>query len=197
MIDFERGCSLAYHLLQCRYIEGDVVEFGTYNGNTALFMASLTEKQLWLFDAFSGLPEKKAVDGNDPTFKMGTLATSVENVIKAFREFGLPQPKIISKWFKDVTPDDLPTHIAFAHLDGDFHDSIFDSLVAVYPRVSKGGVVIIDDYHHYGLPGVKTAVDAYLRDKPEKILTPIGKMGPDGARQGPDGKMLHALFVKH
>jgi O-methyltransferase len=196
MLDFERGCSIVYHLLQCQSVEGDIVEFGTYRGSTAALMASLSKKKIWLYDAFSGLPEKQRVDGNDSTFKTGTLATSINVVIKCFQDAGLPQPMIINKWFKDVIVEDLPESIAFAHLDGDFYESIRDSIRLVYPKMTQGGIVIIDDYNHNGLPGVKAAIDEYLNDKPEKIIIPIGIMGPDGVKQGPDGLMLHALFVK-
>jgi O-methyltransferase len=196
MIDFERGCSIVYHLLQCQSIEGDNVEFGVYKGTTAALMASISEKRLWLYDAFCGLPEKRPVDGNDPTFEAGVLATDIASVRNTFKMAGLSPPKIVSKWFRDLAAEDLPDKIAFAHLDADFYDSMLDAVQLVYPRMTKGGIVIVDDYNHFGLPGVKAAIDEFFKDKSELIMSPIGVKGPDGPRQGPDQVMLHALFVK-
>jgi O-methyltransferase len=196
MLDFERGCSLVYHLLQCQNIAGDIVEFGTYTGCCAILMASISPKPLWLYDSFQGLPEKQAVDGDDANFRAGVLR-STEDLVKAnFQKAKLRQPMIINKWFKNVTDSDLPEKIAFAHLDGDFYQSIRDSLRLVYPRMARGGIVLIDDYNHLGLPGVKLATDEFLGDKLERLIVPFGVNGPDGPRQGPEGVMLHALFIK-
>jgi O-methyltransferase len=69
----------------------------------------------------------------------------------------------------------LPSRIAFAHLDGDLYESILTSLTHVYPRLSQGAICLIDDYADpacpgwNGLPGVKVACDEYLRDKPERV----------------------------
>jgi O-methyltransferase len=196
-MDFERACSLVYLLLQCQNLEGDLVECGTFAGETAVLMGCLSDKRLWLYDSFQGLPSKQAIDGVDQLFREGLFTIDKSVLLKNFETAGLPEPKIIGKWFKDVTDDELPDRVAFAHLDGDFFESIRDSLTLVYPRMTSGGIVLIDDFNHYGLPGVRAAVSEFLRDKPESIVCPIGGKGPDGYRQGPEGLMLHAYFVKH
>ena len=70
----------------------------------------------------------------------------------------------------------MPKKISFAHLDGDFYSSILESLIYVYPNLSKGAIVIIDDYcdpkiHDVNniLPGVKKACDEFFEDKKEKV----------------------------
>ena len=62
------------------------------------------------------------------------------------------------------------------HLDGDFYSSIIESLTYVYPKLSKGAIVVIDDYcdpeiHNVNniLPGVKKACDEFFKDKKEKV----------------------------
>lgn len=85
-------------------------------------------------------------------------------------------PKIHEGWFADILPTQLPDKISFAHLDGDFYSSILESLIYVYPRLSKGAVVVIDDYcdpkqldANNILPGVKKACDEFFKDKKEKV----------------------------
>ena len=81
-----------------------------------------------------------------------------------FLRAGLPVPVIKKAWFCDLSDGDLPEKIAFAFLDGDFYESIRDSLKLVGPRMSRGGVVVIHDYTNPALPGVKKAVDEWVRE---------------------------------
>ena len=78
-----------------------------------------------------------------------------------FLKAGLPVPVIKKAWFSDLTGEDLPEKIAFAFLDGDFYESIRDSLRLVVPRMSEGGVIVVHDYTNPALPGVKKAVDEW------------------------------------
>ena len=53
--------------------------------------------------------------------------------------------------------------IAFAFLDGDFYESIKDSIKLVAPKMSDGGVMVVHDYTNPALPGVKRAVDEWMQ----------------------------------
>lgn len=66
-------------------------------------------------------------------------------------------------WFSDLTHDDFPERIAFAFLDGDFYESIRDSLKLVGPLMSEDGVLVVHDYSNLALPGVAKAVDEWRR----------------------------------
>ncbi len=120
-------------------------------------------KKLWIYDSFEGLPEKSSADesvlGID--FKGGELFVTKREVKERFLRAGLPVPVIKKGWFKDLTAEDLPLKIAFAFLDGDFYESIRDSLKLVGPRMSTGGVIAVHDYTNPALPGVKKAVDEW------------------------------------
>ncbi|HEU5321017.1 MAG TPA: TylF/MycF/NovP-related O-methyltransferase, partial [Methylomirabilota bacterium] len=126
-------------------------------------------------DSFEGLPPGQAADGPVP-FAAGDLQASRETLAANFRRHGLRPPEIHAGWFQDTLPTRLPDRICFAHLDGDYYDSIMVSLAHVYPRLSPGAVCLIDDYHDpsFGpgwnlLPGVKKACDEFLADKPERV----------------------------
>jgi O-methyltransferase len=54
---------------------------------------------------------------------------------------------IFSKgWFKDTLPTAPIERLAILRLDGDMYSSTMDTLVSLYPKLSRGGFVIIDDY---------------------------------------------------
>ncbi len=50
-------------------------------------------------------------------------------------------------------------------MDGDFYESIIDSLRLVWPKLAIGGVITIDDYQRDALPGVERAVRDFFQDK--------------------------------
>ena len=95
-------------------------------------------------------------------FRAGELMVTKREVKERFLRAGLPVPVIVKGWFSELAPSDLPEKIAFAFLDGDFYESIRDSLKLVLPRMVEGGVLVVHDYDNPALPGVKKAVDEVL-----------------------------------
>ena len=146
-------------------IPGDIVEFGCYIGTTSLFIRRLLDgasenRSFHVYDSFEGLPPKNKEDDSPAGigFRAGALSISKKQFIREFQKANLKVPVIHKGWFNDLTADDVPAHIAFAFLDGDFYQSIKDSLALVLPRMSRGGVIVIDDYAREALPGVAKAV---------------------------------------
>ena len=160
---------------ECLEVEGDFVELGCYKGDTSLMLAELlvensvdkSVKKLWIYDSFEGLPEKSEEDASSlgVDFKEGELFVTKKEVKNRFLRAGLPVPVIKKAWFADLTEDDLPERIAFAFLDGDFYESIRDSLKLVGPKMVESGVIVVHDYTNPALPGVAKAVDEWLIGK--------------------------------
>lgn len=158
----------------CLEVDGDFVELGCYKGDTSLLLAELLSeipaihprKKLWLYDSFAGLPEKTNQDHSvlGENFQKGELLVTKREVKARFLRANLPLPIIKKAWFSDLTPEDLPTKIAFAFLDGDFYESIKESLKLVAPEMSEQGVLVVHDYTNPALPGVKKAVDEWRQN---------------------------------
>lgn len=148
-------------------VEGDFVEMGCYKGDTSLLLADIlrdSDKKLWIYDSFEGLPEKSGYDESalGEAFKGGELSVAKREVKLRFLKAGLPVPVIKKAWFSDLADEDLPEKIAFAFLDGDFYESIRDSLKLVGLKMVEGGVLVVHDYTNPALPGVKKAVDEWI-----------------------------------
>lgn len=150
-------------------VPGDIVEFGCYAGTTSLFIRRLLNRYkstaaFHVYDSFDGLPEKSPQDHNAAgvDFSAGKLYVSKQDFLKVFRGAGLQPPIIHKGWFSDMTEHDVPEHIAFGFLDGDFYGSIIDSLRLVWPRLDDNGVILIDDYKRETLPGVERAIRDYF-----------------------------------
>ena len=118
-------------------------------------------KRLWIYDSFEGLPEKRPEDKSvlGIAFQKGELGITKREVKERFLRAGLPVPIIKKAWFADLKDEDVPEKIAFAFLDGDFYESIRDSLRLVLPRMAESGVLIVHDYTNPALPGVAKAVN--------------------------------------
>jgi O-methyltransferase len=148
-------------------VPGDVVEFGCYIGTTSLFIERLLDqtRTFYTYDSFEGLPAKTSQDQSSAgdQFQGGELAVSKKQFLEQFHKAGLRPPKTYKAWFKDLTAEQLPDQIAFAFLDGDFYASIRDSLELVWPRMSPGGTITIDDYGREALPGVERAVQDFFK----------------------------------
>jgi O-methyltransferase len=149
--------------------DGDIVEFGCYIGTTSLFVRRLldevtSDKTFHVYDSFEGLPAKSAQDASraGEQFTAGQLAVSKKSFLREFQKASLQAPIIRKGWFSDLTDGDVPERIAFAFLDGDFYESIRDSLQLVLPRLSPGATIVIDDYAREALPGAAKAVDEFL-----------------------------------
>ncbi len=168
-----------YHLLTqvvLLDVPGDVVELGCFEGSTAIIMQKTldqleSEKRLHVYDSFEGLPAKRPEDGSTD-FAEGDCQVQMGHLVELFESHETRLPEIHSGWFSKTLPDQLPEKIAFAHLDGDFYSSIMESLEYVYPRLSPGAIVVIDDYcdpaiHAVNniLPGVKKACDEFLKGR--------------------------------
>lgn len=207
-----------YHLLSrvvLLKIPGEVVEFGCNEGHTSAIMQKTLDglnsnKKIYVYDSFEGLPEISKKDKKGVLGK-GDLNTSEKKLIATFKKFNLKVPVINKYWFKDIPKNKIPKKVCFAHLDGDLYESTKDSLEKIYSHLSKGAIVVIDDYCNpkkhkiiernlnenmcnvYGkrkyeirdiFPGVKKACDEFFKDKPEK---------PEILISGDGG---HVYFVK-
>ena len=151
---------------------GDVLEAGVWRGGASIYMrgvlAALGEREriVWVADSFEGLPKPRAdapADAGDNHWTYGNLAISLDEVKANFARYGLldDQVRFLKGWFADTLPDCPIEHLAVLRADGDMYSSTMDILNALYPRVSVGGFVIIDDYGNKAIPACKVAVDEY------------------------------------
>jgi O-methyltransferase len=151
------------------HIPGDIVEFGCYLGTTSLFIARLlavaaTTRRFHVYDSFEGLPGKTIEDASvaGSNFRAGELKASKRQLVRNFKHAHLKPPLIHKAWFNELKSKDLPNQIAFAFIDSDFYRSIYGSLEIVWPRLSSGGAVIVDDYNRSSLPGATRAVNDFF-----------------------------------
>jgi len=137
--------------------KGAIVEVGVYQGGSALRLYQVAREQnrrLYLYDTFTGIPFKDAIDAHHP----GDFGDCSYHAIKS----AFPEAEVV----KGIFPESAVSMglIAFAHLDCDQYKSVKDSILRLMPHMVDGGVMWFDDYG--GLAGATQAVEECLpKDK--------------------------------
>ena len=165
-------------------IPGDVLEAGVWRGGACIFMRGLlkaygiADRRVWVADSFAGLPppdaERYPADTDSQFHKFPFLAITMEQVQEHFRRFDLLDEQVgfLPGWFSDSLPTAPIERLALLRIDADMYGSTWEVLDALYPRLSPGGYVIIDDYHHF--QPCRQAVDDYRMQ--HGITSPIQRI---------------------
>jgi O-methyltransferase len=165
-----------------RKVPGDLIETGVWRGGATIFMRAVlkaygdTRRKVWVADSFQGLPPPDALrypqDAGDILHSFEALAIPLERVRDHFARYGLldVQVAFLKGWFRDTLPAAPIERLAVARLDGDMYESTMDALVHLYPKLSIGGYLIVDDYGC--IPACRQAVEDYRREHriEDKIL---------------------------
>lgn len=152
-------------------VPGDYIETGVWRGGACILMRGILaaqgirDRRVFVADSFRGLPppdsSRYPTDAGADLHTYSCLAVSRDQVRANFERFGLldEQVEFLAGWFKDTLPAAPIEKLAVARLDGDLYESTRDALVHLYPRLSPGGFLIVDDYHCF--PYCRQAVDDY------------------------------------
>lgn len=156
-------------------IPGDLIETGVWRGGTTILMRAIlraygvNNRSVWVADSFAGLPppntEKYPQDAGDTFHTFKELAISLDEVKSNFERYGLldEQVHFLKGWFSETLPTAPIERLAVVRLDGDMYESTMDGLVNLYPKLSRGGYMIIDDYGCPGTPACSKAVADYRK----------------------------------
>jgi O-methyltransferase len=171
-------------------IDGDMVECGVWKGGSMLAIAETLLKfndsgrQLYLYDTFEGMSEptehdisfndqkaERLLDADKNKEKNLTWAYSTLDTVKQTMSLSdYPEANIhyIKGKVEDTIPATIPNKIALLRLDTDWYESTKHELTHLFPRLVKGGVLIIDDYGFW--KGARKAVDEYIAENNIQIL---------------------------
>jgi O-methyltransferase len=140
-------------------VPGDLIETGVWRGGSAIFMRAVlaahgvSDRTVWVADSFEGLPtpasSAHAVDRAYDIDGFSGLAVELDQVKANFARYGLldEHVRFLAGWFKDTLASAPIEQLAVARLDGDLYGSTIDAITALYPKLSIGGYLIVDDYN--------------------------------------------------
>jgi O-methyltransferase len=138
-------------------ISGDFIETGVWRGGACIVMKAvlvahgITDRRVFLADSFRGLPAADPTDDAAHLHDDPTLAVSQAQVREAFERYGLLDDGVcfLEGWFSETLPPLKGTPWAVVRLDGDQYQSTRDGIENLYPDLSPGGFLIVDDYGTY------------------------------------------------
>ena len=184
MVEIER-CYALYKSVQYilrKNILGDFVECGVWRGGSAMLMAltllqeKTTDRTIYLYDTFSGMPQPEKEDGQKALQIWDTSEknengsdwcfATYDDVHTNMMSTGYPAEKMIfvEGDVEKTIPSNLPEKIALLRLDTDWYASTKHELIHLYPLLEKSGILIVDDYGAW--EGARKAVDEYFENAP-------------------------------
>ena len=182
-------------------IPGDFVECGVWKGGSTMLIAYTlrklkdTSRKIYLYDTFEGMSEPTEVDVSNSMNEKALTSWNkkkddsnydwctafIDDVKRNMTKTRYPRLNIVYVKGKveDTIPKELSKKISLLRLDTDWYESTKHELVHMYPKLSKQGVLIIDDYGCWA--GAKLAVDEYFK-KSEILLNRIDDTGVIGIK---------------
>jgi len=163
------------HVLK-KGLPGDIAECGCWKGHSTYLMAGLLKEADWtgtlrVFDSFEGgLSDKTTEDrrlrGNTDPAETERQKQKFASDFGAVQQVLAPYPFVAlhKGWIPEVFDGALPSDARFSlvHLDVDLYQPTLDSLRFFYPRMVKGGLIVLDDYGSTTFPGSRIATDEFL-----------------------------------
>lgn len=174
-----------------RNIPGDFVECGVWRGGSSLLVAlilkrlGVSDRKVILYDTFSGMPEPTEYDidkygrsgfemMDQYSDEIGWCYASLQDVKQLFASHDF---KFAIEFIEGDVMDTIPRYksseISLLRLDTDWYESTALEYELLYPRLSIGGILIIDDYGVWA--GSRKATDDYFANTPKPLIIRVDK----------------------
>lgn len=155
-------------------IKGDMLECGLWKGGNLLgiceylYRNNMNDVNVWGYDTFTGMTKPTDYDKDVSgacaidIFDKVKCECSYDEVVKIFNNTNFPKTKIklIVGDILETLNNSYPNIISLLRLDTDWYESTKKELEVLYPKLSVGGYLIVDDYGHW--QGCKKAVNEYF-----------------------------------
>jgi O-methyltransferase len=153
-------------------VPGDTAECGVFEGAGSWLIcqsvaAHTAPRTHYVFDSFEGLSAPSTEDGT--AWAKGNLSCGIDIVKRNLSPF--ERVELHKGWIPQAFEGVGAATFAFVHIDVDLYEPTRDSMQFFYERMSSGGIIICDDYGFTTCPGATKAVDEFLADKPEKMVS--------------------------
>ena len=162
--DYIRLATLELLTRRLESVPGAAAELGVYRGFFARCINHLLpNRKLYLFDSFEGFAEDACAS---ESFQAAHRNTAVDKVLSI-----LPHPETVTvkPGFFPESLDGLEERFCLVSLDVDFYQTTLDGLRYFWPRLERGGYLLLHDWGSPDLPGVRQALQEYEAE----ICSPI------------------------
>ncbi|KAB0573851.1 methyltransferase [Helicobacter pullorum NCTC 12824] len=156
-------------------LDGNVAELGVFQGEFAKKINEFfPNRTLYLFDTFEGFDERDLKSETNDVKENGIGHLNDTSIEIVMNKMLYPKNVVIKKgWFPESAAGLDNEKFCFVNLDPDLYEPILAGLQFFYPKMVKGGVILIHDYFNKGYPGVRQAVSEFC-EKYNLNSFPIG-----------------------
>lgn len=158
-------------------IAGHIAEVGTYKGTSLLWFGKLLQlfepnslTQAHGFDWFEGTGD----DSVELKIEKGSYSYNYEELLKVIEYQNIDNVCFVHKLnviteLEKFFEDNPHFYYKMVFLDAGFYDVVKKSIEVLWPRLNKGGILVLDQFGHELSPGEAMAVKELLPD--QKIRT--------------------------
>lgn len=174
----------AQALRRLKHIPGDAAEIGCFRGLSAYIACSILAENgapppFHIFDSFEGLSE--SVEGDESEY-LDRLVKQIPVADADGRMFSCPESRVQAnlqefkfiQYYKGWVPNRFSEvadrKFRYVHVDTDLYEPTKESVKFFWPRISPGGIMVLDDFGTVFFPGARKAVEEVLGDSRDAMI---------------------------
>jgi len=158
------------------HLEGDFVECGVFQGFSSAVLCKYLDfasqsRNYYLYDTFSGLPEETSTElerKNYEAYKDFDCEQLYRRVLERFADY--PNVRVVRGVVPYSFEEAAPERIAFLHIDMNSRDAEILALERLFPKVSPGGIVVLDDFGWQVHRAQMEAETAFMQQRGYRVL---------------------------
>ena len=163
---------------------GSVAEGGVFEGRFSKVLSkTFPDRKLYLFDTFEGFDERDVICDKRNSYSvnirsgMYSAKKTINEIVDSLEH---PENVIVKKGYFPETANGVEDNFVFVNLDFDLYKPTIEGLRLFWPKLVKGGVILVHDY--FNAPGIiekdrylgiRAAVDEFCKEADVSYI-PIG-----------------------
>lgn len=147
-------------------LKGNVAELGVYKGKFARYLNQFfPDRKLYLFDTFEGFDKRDTAGERSKNYSSGMQDFSDTSVSSVLKQMPFPDHCIPVKGFFPESAKGIEDSFVLVSLDADLYDPIYAGLHFFFPRLVKGGYILIHDFNNDNYRGARKAVEQFCSEQ--------------------------------
>lgn len=152
--------------IQKRNPGGSVAELGVYKGKFARYLNQFfPDRKLYLFDTFEGFDKRDVANEKSKNYSPGSQDFSDTSISSVLNQMPFPDRCIPVKGFFPESAAGIDDSFVLVSLDADLYDPIYAGLNFFFPRLAKGGYILIHDFNNDNYKGARRAVEQFCSEQ--------------------------------
>jgi len=147
-------------------LNGNVAELGVYKGKFAKYINQFfPDRKLYLFDTFEGFDPRDVSSEKSKSYSSGSQDFSDTSIASVLKQMPFPDRCVPVKGFFPESAKGIDDSFALVSLDADLYEPIYSGLNFFFPRLVKGGYILVHDFNNDNYKGTRRAVEQFCTEQ--------------------------------